>query len=204
MGRLKVVVLVVGVLIVILANLIVSLGAYYSPKDQTSATEPACRLLPAHRVNQTLSASGHPGENLGNREERQTNYQATPAYICGYFGQQFFGRDGGEYVRLYVANFPPLVSPQGAIRDFADDWFEASAGNASRGDYSLESRSGVGDEAWDCVTPSSLPFYLCLAADHKSVDGVRMAVVFVSGKQNVAVHDPRPLAILVESVLSQM
>jgi hypothetical protein len=196
--------LVVGLLIVISVNLIAGFGAYYSPKDQTTATGPACRLLPAHQVNQTLSMSGLTvvGGPLGNREEQQIGYEATPAYICGYFGQQFFGRDGYEYIRLYVANFPSGVSPQAAIREFADHWFEASSGDASRGDYSLEPRSGVGDEAWDCVTPPSPPFYLCLAAGRKSADGLRMAAVFDSGK--IPIHDIQPLANLIESVLSHM
>ncbi len=175
------------------AALFVGAFASLPPGPKGDSSGPACRLLPRATLGEALGGAGE-----GSREEGPISVDGATVDVCGYVSDVWFGRGGGDFAWLYVADFPPGVSAEGAVRHIAQ------ARQLSRSDYVLEPSGDVGDASWFCVTPPQFSprQNLCLAAVRTSAQAVRLVCLFVSGKLN-----PGPsrsaLIGLVQSVLDR-
>jgi hypothetical protein len=175
------------------AALFVGGVASMAPGPKGDASGPACGLLPRATLGEALGDAGD-----GSREEGPISVEGTPVNVCEYVSGEWFGRGGGGFAWLYVADFPTDVSPERAVRDLAE------ARQLSSSDYVLEPSDDVGDASWFCVTPPQFSPRqpLCLAAARTSAQAVRLVCLFVSGKLN-----PSPsrsaLIRLVQSVLDR-
>src|SRR5215471_12475248 len=133
----------------------VGVVASQPPGPKGDASRPACGLLPIATLGEALS---DPAD--GSQEEEPISVEGATVNVCGYVGAELFARLGYEFAWLYVADLPPDVSPERAVRDLAE------ARQLSSDDYVLEPSGDVGDASRFCVSPqqSSPRQYRCLAA----------------------------------------
>lgn len=142
------------------------------PGPQGNASGAACSLLAASRVTSALDV-----RSLSSMEKVPSHNDSGTVNVCDYVGEEVFGRGGYTYARLYIAEYPSIVSSIREIRYFSRTW------GLSTSDYVLEASLGV-RPAWFCMTP---PRYapqqpLCLVAAQIAQNKLHMIGLFVSGK----------------------